>query len=122
MPLRCGAISLLALPHPSTQTDGYFNLFGCEVRWEIDSRYVCCVEACTFQSASAQVESAQIGLPKVAIGEIDVGDIRFAQVDATKIATPKIARFARLAAPIEFLDVAFAQQRIQRIGWSTWFS
>ncbi len=113
---------LLALAQPSTETDGYFNLFGCKVGWEVDPRYMCRMEACTFQSAGAQVESAQIGLPKVAIGEIDIGDIRFAQVDATKIATPKIARFARLTVPIEFLDVAFAQQRIQRIGWSTWFS
>jgi hypothetical protein len=99
----------LPLAHSGAETHGHFDLFRCKLEREVGTRYMCCMEARTFQSAAAQVESAQIGLAKVAVGKIDIGDVHAAQIDAAKVAPAKVAHLAGLIAPIEFLAATFAQ-------------
>ena len=76
----------------------------------------------TFQSAAAQVEPPQISLPEVAVGKIDIAELDVSQVEAAKVATAKVARLASAGAPIEFLAATFAEQQVQGVGRSAWFS
>ena len=106
----------LSVAHPGAETHRHFDLFGCQLEWEVGTRNMSCMEARSFQSAAAQIESAQIGLAKVAVGKINIGNVHGAQIHAAKVAPAKIGALAGFGTPIEFLAAAFAKQQVQGIG------
>ncbi len=118
---RISGTRLLAA-HSGAETHRHLNLFRCNPQREVGTRYMCCMEARTFQSAAAQVEPAKIGLAEVTVGEVDIGDVHAAQIDAAKVAAAQVARFACLTAPVELLAATLAQQQVQGIGSFSWFS